>query len=72
MKTAIFLLIYKARTPYQRLLDSDYLSLHEKQKMNEFCESLNPIELRKELNARLKFFQRVYEGKVQYKYKFSA
>lgn len=60
------------KTPYQRLLDSDCLNLYQKQKLTDKYESLNPVELRKELNNQLKWFERVYSGKSDFKYKFSA
>lgn len=60
------------KTPYQRLLDSDCLSMHEKENLKRTYESLNPVELRKELNFQLKRFKRIYEGASDFRYKFSA
>lgn len=60
------------KTPYQRLLDSDCLSMHEKENLKRTYESLNPVELRKDLNFQLKRFRRINEGTSDFRYKFSA
>jgi hypothetical protein len=62
----------KPKTPYQRLLDSGTLSMYEKEKMIEKYNSLNPIELRKELNFQLRSFKRIFEGKSEFKYSFAS
>ncbi len=62
----------KARTPYQRLIDSGKLSSYQVQQLTERYESLNPIQLKKELNDMMKRFNRFLEGKSDFKYKFVA
>lgn len=62
----------KPKTPFQRLLESDSLTVFEKEQLRAKYETLNPIKLRKELNNQLKRFKRIYEGKDRFKYKLSA
>jgi hypothetical protein len=60
------------KTPYQRLMESRELSLYQKVQLKEKYKSLNPIEHRKELDDQLKRFERIIEGKSDFKYKFDA
>ncbi len=53
-------------------MESEHLSLYQKQELRTGFESLNPITLRKELNDSMKWFERVFEGKSDFKYKLSA
>ena len=62
----------KPKTPYQRLLESGYLSNYKKKKLNELYQSLNPIELKKDLNDIMKRFKRHVNGESDFRYKFSA
>ena len=62
----------KPMTPYQRLLESNTLSMYEKEKIVETYKLLNPIELRKELNFQLKRFKRIFKGKSDFKYSFAS
>lgn len=62
----------KTKTAYQRLLDSGTLSMYEREQLIQKYESLNPIELRKELNFQLKRFERIYDGKSNYKYSLAS
>lgn len=43
-----------ARTPYQRLLDSNQISKKKKQALQDLYLSLNPVELKKAINQKLK------------------
>lgn len=60
------------KTPFQRLIESSELSVFQKEKLKEKYKSLNPIELRKELNEQLSRFKRILENKSDFKYKFVA
>ena len=51
------------RRLYQRLLDLGILTVFEKEKLAEKFNSLNPIELRKDLSFQLKRFKNVIESK---------
>lgn len=57
------------KTPYQRLLDSKYLTKEQKQKLINKKKSLNPFELKKNLEIELKaFFKKVNEYNKERKY----
>lgn len=60
------------KTPYQRLIESDALSVHQKEQLREQFKSLNPIELRRELNEQMSRFKRILENKSDFKYKFAS
>lgn len=60
------------KTPYQRLMNSENLSKYQKQRLKEKFDTLNPIQLKKDLNDLMKRFKRFYEGKSDFRYKFSA
>jgi hypothetical protein len=62
----------KPKTPYQRLIDSGTLTIYEKEKLAKTFNSLNPIELRKDLSFQLKRFKRIFEGKSDYRYSFAS
>ena len=51
----------KAKTPYQRLLESKDLSIHKKEELRKKYEALNPITLRKELNAAMVRFNKQFK-----------
>lgn len=51
------------KTPYQRLLDSDRLSLQEKRKLKEAYAGKNPFFLKQELDRKLKIFHQLVEQK---------
>lgn len=60
------------KTPYQRLVESKELTLYQKVQLKEKYSGLNPIELRKYLNDQLKRFERIIEGKSDFRYKYAA
>jgi len=60
------------KTPYQRLIESSELSVYQKEQLKEKYKSLNPIELKRELNDQLARFKRIIENKSEFKYKFVA
>jgi hypothetical protein len=62
----------KPKTPYQRLVNSTELSVYQKEMLREKFESLNPIQLRRDLNDQMKRFKRFVDGRSDFKYKFSA
>ena len=51
----------KPKTPYHRLLDSGVLETGQYKKLEEVYETLNPFELKKELEKQLKWFFRIVE-----------
>jgi len=51
------------RTPYQRLLESKELKAQDKQKLRELYESLNPAELKREIEAKVEELMKAYEQK---------
>ena len=48
----------KPKTPYQRLMESEHLSILEKTKLRRRSEALNPIKIKKELNKMVVIFNR--------------
>lgn len=44
----------EAKTPYRRLLESDTISLKQKQRLKDQYAQINPVKLRKNLNRLLK------------------
>jgi hypothetical protein len=53
-------------------MNSSDLSVYQKEVLKEKFESLNPIQLRRDLNDQMKRFKRFVDGKSDFKYKFSA
>ena len=51
------------KTPYQRLLESKELKAEDKQKLRELYESLNPAELKQEIEAKVEELMKAYEQK---------
>jgi len=54
----------RPKTPYARLMESDRLSPAEKESMCRLYESLNPAELRRKIDDRLKALQKVHDRKT--------
>lgn len=48
-----------AQTPYQRLLDSNQISEKKKQELRGLYLSLNPVELKKTINQKLKYIKKL-------------
>lgn len=51
------------KTPYQRLMECDRLTLQEKRKLKEAYQAKNPFFLKKELDRKLKIFHQLVEQK---------
>ena len=51
----------KPKTPYQRLLETDRLTIQEKRKLKEAYASKNPFFLKQELDRKLKIFHQLVE-----------
>lgn len=49
------------KTPYQRLMECDRLTLQEKRKLKEAYQAKNPFFLKKELDRKLKIFHQLVE-----------
>jgi hypothetical protein len=49
------------RTPYQRLMDSEALSMKQKYQLQKEYEKYNPIELKKGLSRKLSVFKKLLE-----------
>jgi hypothetical protein len=54
-----------AQTPYQRLLDSNQISQKKKQELQDLYLSLNPVELKKAINQKLKNIKKYKEIKLR-------
>lgn len=48
-----------AQTPYQRLLDSKQIPKEKKQELRDLYLSLNPVELKKAINQKLKYIKKL-------------
>jgi len=54
--------VYDApKTPYQRVMESPDISRRRKEELRKDYEKLNPIELKRELNEKMKEFHRYHE-----------
>lgn len=53
----------KPKTPYQRVMESSEVSREEKRKLQKIYESLNPAELKRTIDAKLKKLYQVYQDK---------
>jgi hypothetical protein len=42
---------YTAQTPYQKLMDSEYLNAEQKQKMSTYYQTLNPMDLKRRIDT---------------------
>jgi hypothetical protein len=51
------------KTPYQRLIESDYISKETKEKLKSIYDSLNPLELKRAIEVKLDKLYKAYEGK---------
>jgi len=51
------------KTPYRRLMESNTLSEEQKIALTELYENLNPAELKRKINEKLKDLSRVYDKK---------
>lgn len=54
----------KPKTPYQRLMESTHLSIFEKERLKRVYKKLNPIQLKKELNRMMGYFNRKNDYKI--------
>ena len=52
------------KTPYLRLMGSDKLSMEKKKELRKIYESLNPAELKRKIDAKLKKLREVYQKKT--------
>ena len=55
----------KPKTPYQRLLSSDAISILQKEKLRQCFESLNPFELQKRIQQKLKIIFQYIDIKLK-------
>ena len=53
----------KAKTPYQRLMESDQISLKTKIRLKKKYDSLNPAELKRKIDKKLNNLYKVYSKK---------
>ena len=54
-----------AKTPYQYLMDDPNVSQKTKAKLKTIYESLNPAELHRSIEAKLKLLAKIYQTKYQ-------
>ena len=52
----------KAKTPYQRLIESEQISEEQKEKLNNLYLSLNPVELKKKIDKKVKIIRKLGGG----------
>jgi len=53
----------KAKTPYRRLMESDKVSREKKKELEMIYESLNPAELKRNIEKKLNALQKAYDKK---------
>jgi len=53
----------KSKTPYRRLMESDKLTDKQKKEMTKIYEQLNPAELKRTIDKKLKLLGKIYETK---------
>ena len=53
----------KPKTPYQRIMESSEVSKEKRQKLQKIYESLNPAELKKTIDNKLKRLYQIYRDK---------
>jgi hypothetical protein len=56
------------QTPYQRLMESDQVNFKRKKELKKRYDSLNPAELKREIDKKLKELYKVYSKKRGVKY----
>ncbi len=52
-----------AKTPYQRIMESEEISENKKQELKELHQSLNPAELKRTNDGKLDMLYKVYQKK---------
>jgi hypothetical protein len=55
----------KPQTPYQRLMNSDALTILQKEKLRQRFESLNPFELQQRIQQKLKIIFQYIDIKLK-------
>ncbi len=53
----------KAKTPYRRIMESDRVSEKKKEELKAIYDSLNPAELRRNIEKKLKLLQKICDRK---------
>lgn len=53
----------KAKTPYRRIMDCHYVSEEKKQELKTIYESLNPAELKRKIDQKLKTLYKTHQKK---------
>lgn len=53
----------EAKTPYQRLMDSKQISAKSKQELKQIYQELNPAELKREIDRKLRILYKLYQTK---------
>ena len=53
----------KAKTPYQRLMESGQIDVRTKQELKKTYERLNPAELKREIDRKLNLLYKAYKAK---------
>lgn len=56
------------KTPYQRLMESDHLTMKQKSDLQKRYESLDPIKLRRQLYRKIALFRKICERNEAQKY----
>lgn len=53
----------KVRTPYQRVIESEAISLETKEELKRLYQSLNPAQLKRSIDIKLNHLYRTYQNK---------
>ncbi|MDP2809432.1 MAG: ISNCY family transposase [Rhodocyclaceae bacterium] len=53
----------KAKTPYQRVIESDQVLIEQKQELTKIYQSLNPAELKRKIDEKLNLLYQAYQNK---------
>ena len=53
----------QAKTPYRRLIESDQISNEEKERLTAIYQSLNPAQLKREIDKKLDNLYKIYQKK---------
>ena len=53
----------QAKTPYRRLIESDQISEEEKERLTAIYQSLNPAQLKREIDKKLDNLYKIYQKK---------
>ena len=56
----------KPKTPYQRMIEDSNIDEKTKEKLKRVYESLNPAQLKRDIDSKLKLLKKIYDAKQQH------